>query len=158
MQMSCRKDANAQSSYTLPPATSSSLGGVIVGNGLSVTPTGLLSISRSANQLSKVLYIKQTFNGGTSYTNEIWLVNYDGTQNTRVNISLPAGLFVGSATGASGLNRVFLSPDGTTIFFNVSDSNGLVQGIYSCNIDGTGVRQVVTTSGSNTSINLNGAF
>lgn len=45
-QISCQKESNAQTTtYTLPPATTTSLGGIIVGNGLSVTPSGVLSVT-----------------------------------------------------------------------------------------------------------------
>src|SRR5947207_15960585 len=47
-QISCKKEkiTPAQSSnYTLSPATATTLEGVIVGNGLSVTPTGVLSVN-----------------------------------------------------------------------------------------------------------------
>lgn len=158
-QLSCQKESNAQTNnYTLPPATSSSLGGVIIGNGLSVSPTGVISVNRTSSQLGKIVYTKTIWNGGSSYTNEIWTVNYDGTQATRANIVLPSGLYIASSSGSSGNTRASLSPDGTLIFFNVSDASGLTQGIYACNVDGTSVRQVVTVTGSNNAINLSGSY
>ena len=59
-QMSCQKEANAQTgtgTYTLQPATTSTLGGIIVGNGLSVTSNGTLSVNAPiAPTLNLVLY------------------------------------------------------------------------------------------------------
>lgn len=45
-QISCQKNTQAQTNnYTLPPATTANLGGVIVGNGLSVTSNRTLSVT-----------------------------------------------------------------------------------------------------------------
>ena len=81
-QVSCQKDVVAQNTtnYTLPPATTTTLGGVIVGNGLSVTSNGTLSVNASGGttQQNKLLFVK-SFVVGTTETSEIWTVNYDGT-------------------------------------------------------------------------------
>jgi hypothetical protein len=56
-QMSCKKDATAQTggtSYTLPTATTSTLGGVIVGSGLSVTSNGILSANATTGGLTQL--------------------------------------------------------------------------------------------------------
>jgi hypothetical protein len=63
-QMSCKKDATAQTggtSYTLPAATTSTLGGIVVGNGLSVSNGGTLSVNSSTGgvtQFNKIIYTK----------------------------------------------------------------------------------------------------
>ncbi len=71
--MSCQKEATAQqtgSNYILPSATTSTLGGVIVGSGLSVTSNGTLSLTSSSNngmkQLNKILYEKYDETNGTA--------------------------------------------------------------------------------------------
>ena len=77
-QISCQKDATAQTggSFTLPPATTTTLGGIIVGSGLNVTSSGVISVpyGNSTAQINKVIYSKA--NNGTY---EIWVCNYDGS-------------------------------------------------------------------------------
>lgn len=158
IQIGFRKDPAAGTNVTIPTASARSLGGVIIGEGLSVSKAGLISVSGSVSQLSKVLLTKTWKNNDKSYTNEIWLVNYDGSVPTRIPISLPSGLYIGSSTGAAGNTKAFLSPDGKTVFFNVSDSKGLTQGIYASNTDGSGIRQLITTSGNDSTLNLNAAY
>lgn len=150
-QMSCKKDATAQTSnsnYILPPATTSTLGGVIVGNGLSVTGNGTLSVVNSGGvtQQNKILYTKY-FSSGSEY----YICNFDGTNNQQINITLPANVRKSS--------EVVISPDHQKIFFlanlAIAPSNSYT---YSCNLDGTNV-QLVTDHGANaTDIELRSAF
>lgn len=60
-QISCEKEAVAyNSNYKLPPATTSTLGGVIVGNGLSATLNGTLTASAGIrSQQGKLLLMRQ---------------------------------------------------------------------------------------------------
>lgn len=142
-QMSCKKDATAQASnsnYVLPPATTSSLGGVIVGNGLSVTGNGTLSVTASGTQLNKIIYTKT--NGLAS--DGIYTANYDGTNQTKINISLPANVTLEA--------DAHLSPDGQTVFFQVSSSPNFDKFIYACNIDGSNVHPVIANAGEPTYI------
>lgn len=138
-QMSCKKDANAQTgtNYTLPPATTSSLGGVIIGSGLSVTANGTISVSNTSTgttQLNKILVCKAF---GT-YT-EIWTANYDGSNYTKINISLPVGFKMVSLVDAR------LSPDGKYLFFNGSESVNLnIINLYSCKIDGSNLQKIIS--------------
>ena len=87
-QMSCSKTAQAQAStYTLPPATTTTIGGVIVGSGLSVSSNGTLSATPAAGgvtQLGKILIEE-------GYSNDSLLVmNYDGSNPTLVVLPVPA--------------------------------------------------------------------
>lgn len=135
-QFSCKKTASAQTSYTLPPATSSTLGGVVVGNGLSVTSNGTLSVSSSGGvtQLNKIIFAKLVTSGGAT---EIWTMNYDGSNKTKVNIVMPAGQEIITESPK-------LSPDGTKVIFIgrtiASASND--DDIYICNIDGSNVTKI----------------
>ena len=84
-QISCTKEAVAQtnSTYVLPPATTTTLGGVIVGNGLSITPTGVLSVNSSVGSVAlqnKILFTKES---NSTLAAEIWSANYDGTGASR---------------------------------------------------------------------------
>ncbi len=147
-QMSCKKDATAQTSgtnYTLPTATTSSLGGIIVGNGLSVTSSGILSAISVNSQQNKLIFKKIV--GSTS---EIWTANYDGTNSTKVNISLPSGVVF-----SDDMNPI-VSPNGLKIFFTAGNVfNG---DIYSSNIDGTSVLKIVDKGGANNNIILGAAY
>jgi hypothetical protein len=141
-QMSCKKDATAQTggtSYTLPPATTSSLGGIIVGSGLSVTSNGTLSINQgSSTQQNKIVYTK--LNTSTPQRYDIWTANYDGTNQTKLNVTMP----VGYQCAADG--HVKLSPNGQKIFFTSTQAVGGGSGpthIFSCNIDGTSLTKII---------------
>jgi hypothetical protein len=133
-QLSCSKTTAQSTSYTLPPATTSTLGGVIVGSGLTVSSNGTLSANSTSGgltQLNKLIYYK-------GY--EIWTANYDGTSNSKVNITLPSGI------GMAYSSELTLSPNGQKIFFTAGPgANGTtVSGdLYSCNIDGSGVTKVL---------------
>ena len=153
-QISCQKTLEAQtgggsSSYTLPPATTSTLGGIIVGNGLSITSAGVLSVNSSSSaQLNLLIYYKVI---GTTY--EVWTANYDGTNQTKVNIVLPVG------TEFSDHFTPKLSPDGTKVFFALrTPAAGNGADVYSCNINGTNVTKIIDKGGSGNFIFLGGAY
>ena len=90
-------------------------------------------------QVSKILYTSQA-----SGNYKLWMANYDGTNATQINIGLPAGVTM--QYGSSSFS-MYLSPDGQKIFFfaNNTVSPG-ANSLYSCNINGTNVQAVVTSS------------
>ena len=147
-QMSCQKSVSAQTSgYTLPPATNSTLGGVIVGTGLSVSSNGTLSVTAAGGlqQLNKILFRKNTPG------NNIWMANYDGSSQTQINIAVPSGLYL---TGEASL-----SPDGKTIFVGLADNSSHINYIYSCNTDGTNLKKIIDgTSAGTDGLNIIGAY
>mgnify|MGYP002139980116 CR=1 FL=1 len=158
-QVSCQKSVEAQggggSTYTLPPATTSILGGVIVGNGLSVTSNGTLSVNPASGgitQLNKIIYTLK-LSGSPGSDTEIWIANYDGTGAGKVNITLPAGRKIG-APGTFG--SCSLSPDGQKIFFNVFDGSG-GQYLYACNVNGSSPTQIAVAPAGADAINISGA-
>ncbi len=123
----------------MPPATPTNLGGVIVGNGLSVTSNGTLSVNTTSGgglkQLGKILY--ERFNDNTiPITVEYWTANYDGTNQTKVPITLPSGLTLDEHAN--------LSPDGQTIFFGVSDATKNY--IYKSKLNGSGLTKIIETT------------
>ena len=147
-QISCRKTANADSpSYILPVATTTRLGGVIPdGSTIAVDASGKISMVTTNVQQNKILY---GVYGAQANTDEIWTANYDGTNAQKIAISLPAGL-------AIDVDNLALSPDHKTIFFSVftptANSGGYF--IYSCNIDGSNVKKVVSGSANGNSLGV----
>ncbi|MBP9103087.1 MAG: hypothetical protein KBF82_04420 [Chitinophagaceae bacterium] len=150
-QISCQKEVEAQTTtYTLPPATTTTLGGVIVGNGLSVTPSGVLSLTASGStQLNLLVYYKII---GAAI--EIWTAKYDGTTQTKINLTLPAN------TEFSDDVAPQLSPDGTKIFFTLQSTVVGQDGtdLYSANINGTGVTKIIDKGGNGNYITLGGVY
>jgi len=149
-QMSCKKEVQAQtkSDYTLPAASTTKLGGIIVGSGLTITSKGTLSATpaeATVTQINKILFAKSS-----SSKTELWTANYDGTGQAKINIALPAGKRLGG--------EAKLSPDGKTVFFIAFDTNSKSY-LYTCKLNGTAVTLLV--DGSNLSIEgvtLNGAY
>jgi len=158
-QMSCKKEATAQTggtNYTLPAATTSTLGGVIVGNGLSITSNGTLSTNgtNGVQQLGKVVYMRFFENAGASLPEGIFTANYDGSAQTKINIILPAN------TEFSEDITPKLSPDGLKVFFGVQStiSGQVGTDLYSANINGTNVTNIIDNGVNGKYVILGGAY
>lgn len=140
-QISCQKESKAQTStYSLIPATTTTLGGVIVGSGLSVTTNGVLSVNAPATsliQLNKLLIFD-----GLNYA----LINYDGSGKSIIPITLPAGRAFRGTTPHG-----VLSPDGAKLFFEAYGTIGTTwyYYIYSCALNGTNLTVVLTSTDAN---------
>jgi hypothetical protein len=123
-QISCKKSADAATS---------------------TTSTGTI-------QQNKIIYTRNLPVSGAQgiYYCEIWIANYDGTGQQKINISLPTGLFVNYTT------FVRLSPDQKTIFFDVADAkqDNINTGFYSANIDGTNAKLIHQNDGTGGSIEV----
>jgi hypothetical protein len=148
-QISCKKDALAQTgpSYVLPPATSTSLGGVIAGSGLNIAANGTLSVAPVTGGLTQqniIFYIK---NLSPADTYEYWLANLDGTNQHKVNITLGANVAL--------RDEARLSPDGTKIIFTAEDSITGIDAVYSVAIAGGNATKIID-GGANARISLNG--
>ncbi len=106
------------------------------------SPTTVIGV----NQINKIVYTKNLPLPGSQglYYAEIWTANYDGSNAQKINITLPAGLFVEYAT------FVKVSPNQRTIFFHVEnaahDKNGT--GFYSADIDGKNAKLIVPNDGT----------
>ena len=93
----------------------------------------------SVTQINKILYTSQS-----AGTYKLWTANYDGTNPTLINISLPVGV---TLEYGSSYFTIYLSPDGQKIFFYGSSPVAPgANSLYSCNIDGTNVQPVLTSS------------
>ena len=100
--------------------------------------------SNTLAQINKIVYAKI----GGSPTG-FWVANYDGTGQTQVNVTLPSGYTI------SGSHAPALSPDGTKLFFVAYNSIG--RSIFSCNINGTSLTQIVDCSNT-VEVQLGGAY
>ncbi|MDB4921897.1 hypothetical protein [Mucilaginibacter sp.] len=128
-QISCKKEAKAQTSSSLTPATTSKLGGVIPdGETIAVDAAGKISVA----QQGKIVFIKY---GSATSQSEVWTANYDGSGAAKVNLALPVDLSVAAHAN--------ISPDHKTLFVSVFDAKGNA-GIYSCGIDGSNPKLIIS--------------
>lgn len=119
-QMSCEKVATAQqtnTTYVLPAATTTTLGGVIVGSGLTVNSAGLLSVNVSTNgnaAINQNLIL-------TAYKNSdstLALFDYNGNLIRTIQVSSTIINF-----NTHRIKDAKFSPDGKVIVFCVEDRN-----------------------------------
>lgn len=82
---------------------------------------------------TSILYWK--YDGGISNDKELWRTNVDGTNNAKVNITLPANSYFGDEELAK------ITSDGKTIVFLV-EPDGAPEAIYKCNIDGSNLKLI----------------
>ena len=133
-QMSCKREAIAQNTqYSLPVATNSNLGGVIVGPGLSIDNSGVLSCSRN----DVILYYKMT-----SPRYEWWVCDRAGGNQRMVNFP--------STITVMGLGVSLLSDKNTVVFSGAASTIPLgPSDLYTMNIDGSNLQKIVANSGVN---------
>lgn len=135
-QISCTKTASSQSpSYTLQPATTSRLGGVIPdGTTIAVDGSGKISTTGFTPQEGRLLY--GVF-GSVETDNAMWTSNYDGTNAQKINVTLPTGTVIDP-------DNLRLSPDHKIVFFEAHTISPapLAYYIYACNFDGSNPHQI----------------
>ena len=111
----------------------------------------------NSTPIGKLIYFKQESTnlpgGGTATTARVYTCNYDGTNETPVNFSLPTGVNIDFSTGQSNIR---LSPDGQKVFFVTHDVTD-TESIYTCDITGGIATQVVPSTGPS-NIELGGAY
>ena len=106
---------------------------------------------QNISQIQKIIYLSQQGIGPI----ELWTSNYDGTNQTIIPITLPAN--VGFSTMNSNRASIKLSPDGQTVFFIGFNNATNSYAIYSCDISGGNLQEVVAPSTSNV-LELGGAY
>jgi len=95
-------------------------------------------------QVNKIIYTKWDTSGQS-----IWTCNYDGSNQTQIPISLPPNTQFNTSNGDANPT---LSPDGMKVFFVLNNGSG-GNSIYSCDIDGSNVQEIVLpASAANLSI------
>ena len=178
-QISCTKEAHAQnnsnSNYTLPPATATTLGGIMVGTGLNITSNGTLSVSQTgSNALSpattttlggvivdgttikvdatgKISAVSSGANAASlivycpSNTDEIWEANIDGTNQHKISISLPSGYELNVSDDGG---QIHLTADRQKIIFKARNTGTSSDAIFSCSIDGSNVTKLIDNIGT----------
>lgn len=81
--------------------------------------------------IGKIVYV------GNASSNDIYVVNFDGTDNHKISVTFPSNLSFAN-------EDVSVSPDGSKIFFCLEDSGDSKQYIYSCTINGANLTRVST--------------
>ena len=102
-------------------------------------------------QVNKIIYYKAL--PAVSGYGEMWIAGYDGSNASKINISLPAGFTLVTDGGPK------LSPDGQTLFFVVRETSGVIVKfhIYSSGIDGSNPHKIIEGTDINTSVLLLGS-
>lgn len=78
----------------------------------------------------------------TVYSRQYYIANVDGSNSRQIPITLPSGLY------AEAGGRI--TSDGKTLLFPVGNQSGAQQSLYSCAIDGSSIKQVISLSGTST--------
>jgi hypothetical protein len=136
-QISCKKDAIAETKPSdLPIATKTSLGAVMVdGETITITKEGKISaVPVVADGI--IVYGKEEGNSGEP---ELWKVNVDGTQNQKIDITLPPNFELDIEMGGMKHTQ-------NRIFFAAEDSHLNKHYIYACNLDGSGLTRIIESS------------
>jgi len=108
---------------------------IVSGCGKSSGPNNNPVTTTSSTQI----YYRRSVTG--PFVDELWNVSDDGSNDSKVNLSLPANLLVNYEDMAE------VSKDGKTIVFLAYVDNPRQYGIYKCNIDGSNVKPVMTDGG-----------
>ncbi|WP_343704102.1 hypothetical protein [Chitinophaga sp.] len=84
-------------------------------------------------------------------SSEIWISKIDGTDQQKLNITLPAGEFIAPQA------RITANKQG--VVFVAMDAEEKETGIYYCKLDGTGLKKVAEApTGTNTGLTLQDTF
>jgi Tol biopolymer transport system component len=111
-----------------------------------------IACSNSENSTAIIPSNKIVFTQLNTSGQSIWICNGDGSNLTQIPITLPANFQLNLSNGMASPR---LSPDGLKVYFVVNDLSGSVARglIYSCNIDGTNLQEVVNPA-TDTTIDL----
>ena len=102
--------------------------------------------NNNSNQVGKIVFGKYIPGGY-----EIWIANYDGTNAAPIPITLPPGVQFNLDVDSKGVK---VSPDGQKLFFIAGQiiNNYYQYSVYSCNIDGSNVQQIIPDSDPNNNV------
>ena len=116
------------------------LAGVIFQISCSNSDNQIQNQNMSLVQVNKLIYFKNT---GTASGLQLWTCNYDGTTQTQIPISLPINVYINNNNQGATPR---LSPDGQKVFFVTLNYTTNNYSIYSCNINGSNLQEIVTSS------------
>lgn len=102
-----------------------------------------ISCSNSDDSATNVQTNKLVFYRANGSGSGFWICDYDGSNQTAIPVVLPSTILITTTTVAP-----HLSPDGQKLFFEGIVSSNNTQNIYSCNIDGSNLQEIVTSSTS----------
>ncbi len=94
-----------------------------------------LADTKNTTQLNKIAYTKSD----TAGVSEIWTSNNDGTNQQKVNISLPANYYIRQSVTVSNNGTLLIFPVETAILNSGVDAGY----IYSCNLDGSNLKRII---------------
>ena len=97
-----------------------------------------------------LLYSVADFNNSDAV--EIWTSKLDGSNKTKIPISVPSGFFIDT--------DAHLTPDGQNVIFTMySSATPRISHIYTCKLNGTGLKRIADGSTTpNKVFILNGAY
>ncbi|MCF1714423.1 MULTISPECIES: hypothetical protein [Flavihumibacter] len=155
IQVSCQKTSDAQSggsTYILPTATSSRLGGIIVGEGLDVTNNGTLSVKTTTSAAPSLIFFSRSNPAGTR-GDEIWKANIDGSNPQKLNITLPSGYLISlnQATPETNGSAIVVTTD-QKIIFRATISSAPWSSLFSCDFNGSNVVKLLDNVGTSYAI------
>lgn len=152
---SCQKAVAQNQNPSIPPATTTTIGGVIVGAGLQVDNAGRISTSPSnIVPVGKLVYMRNDRVSGND-TKTIWVTDYDGTPLPGGGPVVLSPALPGTFTIRDG--GLTLSPDGLYIFFSVKDASNVAK-IYRCDVNGANAHPIANgTPGTTTDFYVGGA-
>ena len=104
---------------------------------------------KTTNTLLQNKVIYTIFN---STEHSIWTCDYDGTNLVQVPISLPSNVTFNTSNGNADAK---ISPNGQKIFFIVTNINTGGNEIYSCDVNGGNVQQVIAPPSVPSTIKIN---
>lgn len=144
-QISCKKEIIAQSggNYVLPPATTTTLGGVIIdGITIQVDSKGKIAQARPT-----LIFFSRT---NESNIDEIWRANIDGSNQQKLNIVLPNDYepsINSQHEGGSNPGAIKVTTDQKIIF--LAHSNSIhTYSLFTCDFDGSNVVKIIDKVGT----------
>ena len=106
------------------------------------------TLSNNANNTTteKFVFVKKDF--ADTQEQSIWICDLDGSNLSQIPITLPANIIFYKIYGSGDHSTAKLSPDGQTVLFTVQKLVTAETYIYSCNIDGTNLQEIVALDAS----------
>lgn len=95
------------------------------------------SVTQNSLLTGKLIYTRQS----TGNQPQIWVADYDGTNQTQIPVTLPANVSI-SMTNNNG-SSLKISPDGQKIFFVAFTTGTNLSSVYSCDINGTNLQEII---------------